>query len=110
MPPDDDDFIDSDEESDEAPDLIAARDDFESVMDDFLANYELVGRRMEPVLPGNTPAEKLDTVRRALGEMRVNPEEGSKEDQIPMPEDVDGKKERWDCETILCEFSMSIFI
>jgi protein LTV1 len=108
--PSDGSFSDSDVDS--APDLIAARDDFEAVMDDFLANYELVGRKMRQVLPGDNPAEKLDTIRRGLGEIRINPGSGDEEieEAIPMPYDVDEKKERWDCETILSEYRSSILI
>lgn len=97
-----DDYEESDEDEDDAPDLLAAREDFEAVMDDFLENYELVGRRMRPVLPGDTAAEKLDTIRRALGEIRINPGAEDEDDEdIPMPHDIDDKKDRWDCETIL---------
>ncbi|KAF8516083.1 Low temperature viability protein-domain-containing protein [Gautieria morchelliformis] len=102
-----DDYEDSDED-DEAPDLLAARDDFEAVMDDFLENYELVGKRMRPVLSGDTAAQKLDTIRRALGGMRVNPgigDDADDDEDIPMPHDVDEKKDRWDCETILSTYS-----
>ncbi|KIJ28158.1 hypothetical protein M422DRAFT_235698 [Sphaerobolus stellatus SS14] len=104
MPPDTD-SVHSDEDSDDAPDLIAAREDFEAVMDDFLANYELVGRKMEPVLAGATSVDKLNTIRRALGEMRINPEEEENDDDILMPKDIDQVKERWDCETILSTYS-----
>ncbi|KAF8526308.1 LTV-domain-containing protein [Hysterangium stoloniferum] len=103
--PSDGSFSDSDVDS--APDLIAARDDFEAVMDDFLENYELVGRRMRQVLPGDNAAEKLDTIRRGLGEIRINPgaEEEEGDEAIPMPFDIDEKRERWDCETILTTYT-----
>lgn len=101
---DDDEILDDEDEdsdSDSAPDLLAARDDFEAVMDDFLENYELVGRRMQPVLHGDTAAEKLDTIRRALGSARLDGDCDDDDSTIPMPHDVDEPKERWDCETIL---------
>ncbi|KAF8584673.1 LTV-domain-containing protein [Ramaria rubella] len=103
-----DDYDDDDEDNvDEVPDLLAAREDFEAIMDDFLENYELVGKRMRLVLPGDTPAEKLDTIRRALGGMRINPSAEDEEDDadIPMPHDIDEKVDRWDCETILTTYT-----
>ncbi|KAI0652329.1 Low temperature viability protein-domain-containing protein [Trametes meyenii] len=108
-------YADSDEEDeeelslddlDEAPDLIASRDDFESMMDEFLEKYEVVAGKMRPILPGNA-TDKLDAVRRALGEAKIRDgaESGSDDDDILMPLDVDDKKDRWDCETILTTYS-----
>ncbi|KAH9943989.1 LTV-domain-containing protein [Epithele typhae] len=91
---------------DEAPDLIASRADFESMMDEFLDNYEVIAGKMRPTLPG-TATEKLDTVRKALGEakLRDNDESDTEDDDILMPLDIDEKKDRWDCETILTTYS-----
>ena len=112
---DDDDFIDedSDEEEepslddlDEAPDLIASREDFESMMDEFLEKYEVISGKMRPVLPG-TATEKLETIRKALGEAKIRDDAGesdAEDDDILMPLDIDDKKDRWDCETILSMF------
>ncbi|KAI0375462.1 LTV-domain-containing protein [Pilatotrama ljubarskyi] len=110
-------YEDSDEEEDgeqqslddldEAPDLIASREDFESMMDEFLEKYEVVSGKMRAVLPG-TATEKLDTIRKALGEAKIRDDaedSGSEEDDILMPLDVDDKKDRWDCETILTTYS-----
>lgn len=102
----DDEESEDDDDDDEAPDLLAAREDFEAVLDDFLDNYELVGKRMRPVLPGDNAVEKLDTIRRALGTVRLNPDaqdddDDDNDDDIPMPHDIDEKPDRWDCETIL---------
>ncbi|KAI0361122.1 LTV-domain-containing protein [Trametes cingulata] len=109
-------YEDSDEEDgeepsfddmDEAPDLIASREDFESMMDEFLEKYEVVSGKMRPVLPG-TATEKLDTIRKALGEAKIRDdaeESGSEGEDILMPLDVDEKKDRWDCETILTTYS-----
>ena len=91
---------------DEAPDLIASREDFESMMDEFLEKYEVIAGKMRPTLPG-TATEKLDTVRKALGEAKIRDAEDSdsEADDILMPLDVDEKKDKWDCETILSEFT-----
>lgn len=43
-----------------------SREDFEAIMDDFLDNYEVVGKKMVPVMPGESSAEKLDSMRKAL--------------------------------------------
>ncbi|KAI0660529.1 Low temperature viability protein-domain-containing protein [Cubamyces menziesii] len=102
---------DDDEEAslgdlDEAPDLIASREDFESMMDEFLEKYEVISGKMRPVLPG-TATEKLDTIRKALGEAKIRDDAESEpeDDDILMPLDIDDKKDRWDCETILTTYS-----
>lgn len=65
---------------------------------------------MRPTLEGATGVDKLDTIRRALGDVRIDGkeyEEGdtwNNDNTVPMPIDVDEEKERWDCETILCIF------
>jgi protein LTV1 len=98
----------SGDDSDSAPDLITTREDFEEMMDDFLDNYELLGRKMKPVLPGDNGLDKLNTLRRALGQderVRINEDDdGSDEEKIPMPYEEEDKKDRWDCETILSKF------
>ncbi|KAG5340744.1 Protein LTV1 [Termitomyces sp. T112] len=107
---DDDDDIPSveDDDSDEAPELITSREDFESMMNEFLHDYEILGRKMKPKLLGDTGAEKLDTIRRALGQddrVRLGNQESDEEDDILMPLDLDDKQDRWDCETILTTYS-----
>lgn len=95
---------DSEEDDDEAPELITSRDDFESMMDEFLDDFELLGRKMRPKLAGETGVEKLDTLRRAMGQddrVRLNDDDDARDDDILMPLDIDDKKDRWDCETIL---------
>jgi len=101
----------SGDDSDSAPDLITTREDFEAMMDDFLDNYELLGRKMKPVLPGDSGVDKLNTLRRALGQddrVRIGitgDEDGSDEEKILMPFEEEDKKDRWDCETILTTYS-----
>lgn len=98
---------DSDEE---APELITSRVDFENMMDDFLGEYEILGRKMKRKLAGDTGADKLDTIRRTMGiDERVQVVDGDEKEEddsdIPMPYDIDEKKDRWDCETILSTLS-----
>lgn len=94
-----------DDDSDTAPDLITTREDFEAMMDDFLDNYELLGRKMKPVLAGDNGAEKLSTLRMAMGQdERVRIEQNGDEesgDEMLTPYGEAEKKDRWDCETIL---------
>lgn len=100
---------DEDDNSDEAPELITSREDFESMMNEFLNDYEILGRKMKPKLDGETGAEKLDTIRRALGQdsrVRLSNEESDEEGDILMPLDVEDKQDRWDCETILSESTL----
>lgn len=98
------------------------REDFEGILDDFLDNYEVVGNRMQPVLGGFglTGAEKLQILRANMLEeddgavdvareelrRKIHAGEGRKEVKEPilMPTMVHDKKDKWDVETILCEF------
>ncbi|KAJ7201283.1 Low temperature viability protein-domain-containing protein [Mycena pura] len=96
---------DEQEDDNDAPELITSRDDFESMMDEFLNDYEILGRKMKPKLDGDSGADKLNTLRRAMGQderVRVAADE-EEVDDILMPLDVDDRMDRWDCETILSE-------
>ncbi|KAI0081128.1 LTV-domain-containing protein [Panus rudis PR-1116 ss-1] len=95
-------------DTDSAPELITSRDDFDAMMNEFLDNYEIIGGKMKPTLEGDTATEKLDTIRKALGEVKIREQgddESDENDDILMPLDVDDKKDRWDCETILTTYS-----
>ncbi|KAH7334458.1 Low temperature viability protein-domain-containing protein [Rhizoctonia solani] len=111
----------TEDDSDEAPELLDTREDLEGMMDEFLEKYELVGNKMRPVLGGSTPAEKLATLRHALvddidgdGGIRARviikkgkTLESAQHDIIPEPYDIDAgyEHDRWDCETILSTYS-----
>ncbi|CAE7225111.1 unnamed protein product [Rhizoctonia solani] len=111
----------TEDDSDEAPELLDTREDLEGMMDEFLEKYELVGNKMRPVLGGITPAEKLATLRHALvdnedgdGGMRARAiirkgeiPESAQNDKILEPYDIDAgyEQDRWDCETILSTYS-----
>ncbi|EKM61453.1 uncharacterized protein PHACADRAFT_85106 [Phanerochaete carnosa HHB-10118-sp] len=93
-------------DDDSTPELLTSREDFDDMMSEFLENYEIFGGKMRPVLAGGTPTEKLDTIRKALGEAKIHDGQGSASDEdILMPVDVDEGKDRWDCETILSTYS-----
>jgi protein LTV1 len=95
-----------------------SREDFESIMDDFLENYEVVGRKYRPALGGVglTGAEKLAVLRSAVeeGVDGLGKEENrrrileiEKENRGPVKEireRVKGEEDegdKWDVETIL---------
>ncbi|KIY46345.1 LTV-domain-containing protein [Fistulina hepatica ATCC 64428] len=102
---DDEDPPDSDSEND-APELITSRDDFATMMNEFLDDYEILGRRLKPKLGGETGVEKLDTFRRAFGEVRQvdldRVDDNDVDDDDLFSDDDEDKYDRWDCETILC--------
>ncbi|QRW24584.1 hypothetical protein RhiXN_11496 [Rhizoctonia solani] len=111
----------TEDDSDEAPELLDTREDLEGMMDEFLEKYELVGNKMRPVLGGITPAEKLAALRHALVDdingdggvlaraiiKKGKTPETDQDDLIPEPYDIDAgyEQDRWDCETILSTYS-----
>ncbi|EDR15863.1 uncharacterized protein LACBIDRAFT_301251 [Laccaria bicolor S238N-H82] len=102
------DLSDEDPDTDEAPELITSREDFDSMVKEFLNDFEILGRKMRPKLEGESGVDKLDSLRRAMGrDERVRVEDDDKEenyDDLLLSEDED-KKDRWDCETILTTYS-----
>jgi protein LTV1 len=99
-----------------------SREDFESIMDDFLDNYEVVGRKYRPALGGAglTGAEKLAVLRAAVeeGEDGLGKEENrrrileiEKDNRGPAREirervrREEDEGDKWDVETILSELA-----
>ncbi|KAF9015757.1 Low temperature viability protein-domain-containing protein [Cyathus striatus] len=96
---------DSDSDSNEAPELITSREDFDTMVNEFLNDYEILGRKMKPRLEGENGPAKLDTLRRAMGQdERVRVTDGDDDSDNDLVEEED-KKDRWDCETILSTYS-----
>jgi len=97
------------EQSDEAPELITSRDDFDAMVNDFLDNYEILGRKLKPKLEGETGVEKLDNLRHAMGhDERVRIADGEDElEDVLFTSDNENEKDRWDCETILSTLRVS---
>ncbi|TFK41914.1 Low temperature viability protein-domain-containing protein [Crucibulum laeve] len=97
------------EEDEEAPELITSRDDFNSMVNEFLNDYEILGRKMRPVLTGESGVEKLDTLRRAMGQderVRITAlEDEDINDDDLLQYEVEDRKDTWDCETILTTYS-----
>lgn len=103
------DLSDEDPDTDEAPELITSREDFDSLVKEFLNDFEILGRKMKPKLEGESGVDKLDSLRRAMGQdERVRVKDDDEEenyDDLLLSEDED-KKDRWDCETILSKRSL----
>lgn len=82
------------------------RKDLDSIMDDFLEHHEVVGGRLKQRLGDRTTTadEKLEMVRRELGEARlVDGEEVSTpahENPFLNPEIIGADREKWDVETV----------
>jgi len=104
---------DDEGDSDEAPELITSREDFDSMVNTFLNEFEILGRKMKPKLEGESGIEKLDILRRAMGQderVRVangNDEENEETDLLTTEEE--DKKDRWDCETILSSCTLCFY-
>ncbi|TIA90344.1 hypothetical protein E3P81_02462 [Wallemia ichthyophaga] len=125
--PDDDD--DDDEDFDPTSELnVTSREDFDTILDDFLDNYEVIGGKVKQKLEGETPLEKLNTMRLAMADLAPRGEqlkrhsdaaskrvtsahriaEGEEEEDdsaLPLPFDVDAKEDRMDAETILSTYT-----
>ncbi|KAG8219439.1 Low temperature viability protein-domain-containing protein [Butyriboletus roseoflavus] len=99
--------------SSSAPDLITSREDYAEMVDEFMGRYEFLGRKLKPALSGESGADKLETLRRALGQderVRIvtTGEDDEKElddDELFRAYDANQKEDRWDCETILTTYS-----
>lgn len=95
-----------------------SRDDFDAIMDDFLDNHEVVGRRLRQSLGGNalSGVEKLRVLRAAIDDSdqglgkaenrkRILEIEklgrGLKRNEGEVQVHVDEDREKWDVETIL---------
>ncbi len=75
------------------------------MMSEFLSDYEILRRKMQLKLPGDTGTERLDMLRRSMGQderIRVH-DDSEEETEVLVPIQVEDK-DRWDCETILCGY------
>ena len=91
-------------DSDEAPELITSRDDFDSMVNTFLNDFEILGRKMKPKMEGESGIDKLDIYRRTMGQDERNRlTDIDAEDDVQIDDLFPEKdnKDRWDCETIL---------
>ena len=100
-------------DSDEAPELITSREDFDSMVNTFLNEFEILGRKMKPKLEGESGVEKLDILRRAMGQderVRIaNGDDEENEETDLLTTEEEDKKDRWDCETILSSCTLCFY-
>ncbi|KAI7830030.1 Low temperature viability protein-domain-containing protein [Kickxella alabastrina] len=93
---------------------ISTRPDFADVMDEFLSEYELTGKKLQVVVEGGSGAGKLDTYRDAFLDA-TKPKDQSKQDVVAagmrITEEDNARPTRsrrrtpWDCQTILSTYS-----
>jgi len=112
---DEEEDIESDPPSDDddAPELITSRDDFDSMINTFLNDYEILGRKLKPKLQGETGVDKLNLIRQSMGQderVRVSTGADSDPDDDDLfPSDDEADKNKWDCETILSKAPILFF-
>lgn len=114
---------DSDDDDEERTDLVGEelRKDFDSILDDFLDKFEIVGSKMVPRLEGATSENKLTTIRNAMlvdddDEKSVATTVGGtkhrkkKEEEVPEEIQTDFRsraermRDNWDVQTILSKW------
>ncbi|KAI0244163.1 Protein ltv1 [Massospora cicadina] len=103
-------LVEYDEDTEEEDLQPVLREDFTAVADDFLDNFEVVGRRMVPRMEGETPAEKFDRLRESLIASPTTKQDIQNfvDRELPAPPEVvqeDECEARWDCESILSTYS-----
>lgn len=119
-------YADDDDESDYiSGEEREERADFDAILDDFLEKYEIVGKKMQPKMEGETSAAKLDSMRQGLIKPDINEikeveklpkvtltraaleraslESASLKPRLERPEQR--KRETWDCQTIVSTYS-----
>ena len=100
-------------EDDEAPELITSRDDFDSMINTFLNDYEILGRKLKPKLEGETGVDKLNIIRQTMGQdervRSTNTDNDDENDDDLFPSEDEEDKHKWDCETILSKLPIPSF-
>jgi protein LTV1 len=72
-----------------------------------MSDYEILRSKMRLKLPGDTGTERLNMLRRSMGQDdRIRVHDGSEEDNEVLVPIKTEDKDRWDCETILCRYRM----
>lgn len=106
------------DDDDEESDYISGeeqeeRADFDAILDDFLEKYEIVGRKMQPKLEGDSPAAKLDSMRQGLLKTHIHEEKEREpkqkltqailEPKLERP--VQRQRESWDVQSVISTYS-----
>jgi protein LTV1 len=95
---------------------MVTREDFNSILDDFLDKYEVVGKKMVPRLEGDTSEAKLETIRNALGaakldndeddgHMPARPTKSHKIESLDVWERPVKQRAAWDVQSVLSTYS-----
>ena len=120
---------DSEESSDDERTSIhpsKQRTDMQNILDDFLSHYEVLGGKFRPSLEGASGPEKLATLRKELAVANDGEDveaykkrilqraeemlrEDMKEKRVKVVDEQRDphSKDRWDCESVLSELSMT---
>lgn len=112
-------YADDDDESeyDSNAEDLEERADFDAILDEFLEKYEIVGKKMQPKLEGETSAAKLDSMRQGLIKPNVVEEEkkdmerstrqkltqSALEPKLERP--VQRQRETWDVQSVISTYS-----
>ncbi|KAI8146197.1 Low temperature viability protein-domain-containing protein [Fennellomyces sp. T-0311] len=112
---------DEDDYYEEEGQTLEERADFESILDDFLDKYEIVGKKMQPKLEGDSGKQKLDTLREALLATKLSDGEDDNEsvatvttrtrkhkkegEYVDLFERPVAKRETWDCQSVLSTYT-----
>jgi protein LTV1 len=107
-------YADDDDESDYVSgEEQEERADFDAILDDFLEKYEIVGRKMQPKLEGDSPAAKLDSMRQGLLKTHIHEEkerepkqrltQAALEPKLERP--VQKQRETWDVQSVISTYS-----
>ncbi|KAI8058918.1 Low temperature viability protein-domain-containing protein [Gilbertella persicaria] len=103
-------YAEESEEDDEEEEETEERADFEAILDDFLEKYEIVGRKMQPKMEGETSAAKLDMIRQGLLKTHIH-------EQVEVPRSkpvvlepklerpVQKQRETWDVQSVISTYS-----
>ncbi|CAO3591665.1 unnamed protein product [Absidia cylindrospora] len=116
-------YLQDDDEDDDYLEDAEEREDFESILDDFLDKYEVVGNKLAPRLEGEDSAQKLDAIRGAFDTLRIVDNEEQRELQqqerreralvtskTKDPESLWARPEQrkhqtWDCQSVISTYS-----
>lgn len=95
---------------------MVTREDFDSILDDFLDKYEVVGKKMVPKLEGDTSEAKLETIRQALGAAKLDndsvdgpmparPTRTNRVENLDVWERPVKQRAAWDVQSVLSTYS-----
>lgn len=105
---------DEDEEDYLSGEELEERQDFDAILDEFLEKYEIVGRKMEEKLEGESSAAQLDAVRQQLLKTHIKeeveendgkPKKAKKTYQPSLERPMQKQRETWDVQSVISTYS-----